>query len=678
MTLLAAQDSLHWVLFLCVVFCLGCADSARNEGARNEGNEGESRQGESRQTVAFAKSGQAPDTDSKPANATAVPSDVLAIAPGVSDQALVAPLADAYRRVDPSQDGWQSEVVGSAVQSQLNQIGNWLTTGKFDGGATWEGLCDAKLRTKLVPDDLTTEFQDGVLSVRRGSARSDLEAGDLDRLSDGPTGAGDLRTELQSFARRFRSERAAHVKFKVVRVEQPADGPSHVASTLVYLHADGLRSDSPTDVEPANATMSDQGGRTEITSTWRCRWDLSKKRPRLIGLMVEDCEVVTSTGPSNPIFVDCTEALFAHVPAYQNQLLYGTDYWRGRLCRDLGLDVVANHGLAMADVNGDMLEDIYLCQQGGLPNRLFLRESDGTLRDASLESGADWLDYSASALLLDFDNNGTRDLIVSQETRVLLMSNDGEGRFELIGEMPTTAQVFSMASCDFDQDGDLDIYVCGYNPLRAKARTGAMGEPIPYHDARNGGQNMLLRNDGNWLVTNVIDTVGMGENNNRFSFAASWEDYDNDGDFDIYVANDYGRNNLYRNEDGQFRDVAASLGVEDMSAGMAISWADFNRDGWMDFYVSNMFSAAGNRITYQRQFKATTADDRTKQEYQRHARGNSLFSNIGGQFRDESVASRTTMGRWAWGNQFIDINNDGWEDLVVANGFISTHDTGDL
>ncbi len=189
---------------------------------------------------------------------------------------------------------------------------------------------------------------------------------------------------------------------------------------------------------------------------------------------------------------------------------------------------------------------------------------------------------------------------------------------------------------------------------------------------------MLLRNDGDWQLVDVASEVGLNTNNNRFSFAAAWEDYDNDGDVDLYVANDYGRNNLYRNDEGHFRDVAAELGVEDTSAGMAVSWADFNRDGWMDFYVSNMFSAAGNRITYQRQFQAEASQE-TKQEFQRHARGNSLFANAGGRgFRDVSVSSRVTMGRWAWGNRFVDFNNDGWEDLVVANGFITAEDTGDL
>ncbi|MEM7385229.1 MAG: VCBS repeat-containing protein, partial [Verrucomicrobiota bacterium] len=94
-------------------------------------------------------------------------------------------------------------------------------------------------------------------------------------------------------------------------------------------------------------------------------------------------------------------------------------------------------------------------------------------------------------------------------------------------------------------------------------------------------------------------------------------------------------------------------------------------------YVSNMFSAAGNRITYQRQFQTSTNEE-VKNQFQRHARGNSLFRNMKGTFKDVSVDSAITMGRWAWGSRFVDFNNDGWDDILVANGFITTEDTGDL
>ena len=179
-------------------------------------------------------------------------------------------------------------------------------------------------------------------------------------------------------------------------------------------------------------------------------------------------------------------------------------------------------------------------------------------------------------------------------------------------------------------------------------------------------------------------SIGMDVNNRRFTLASSWEDYDQDGDPDLYVANDYGRNNLYRNDrdssgNAQFVDVAAEAGVEDMSAGMSVSWSDADGDGDQDLYVSNMWSSAGNRIAYQRQFQKE-ADQESITGFRRHARGNSLFLNSGnGKFKDVSIEAGVTMGRWAWGSRFADINNDGMQDIIVGNGFITqSGDTGDL
>ena len=147
---------------------------------------------------------------------------------------------------------------------------------------------------------------------------------------------------------------------------------------------------------------------------------------------------------------------------------------------------------------------------------------------------------------------------------------------------------------------------------------------------------------------------------------------------DLYVANDFGRNNLYQNQGGTFRDIAAEAGVEDMAGGMSVDWGDANQDGRMDLYIGNMFSAAGNRVTYQRQF----IDQRNAKDtagIQRMARGNTLFTATPtGTFRDASVMAGVTMGRWAWGSKFADLNNDGRQDLVVANGYITNQKVDDL
>ena len=161
------------------------------------------------------------------------------------------------------------------------------------------------------------------------------------------------------------------------------------------------------------------------------------------------------------------------------------------------------------------------------------------------------------------------------------------------------------------------------------------------------------------------------------------EDVDGDGDQDLYVANDYGRNNLYRNLLAQsgtatFVSDAATAGIEDTSFGMSVCWGDADGDGKIDLYTGNMFSGAGNRIAFQDRFQQH-APGEIKAKLQRTARGNSLFLNNGdATFRDATMTSGARQGRWAWGSIFADVNNDGFEDLVVGNGFVTGKREDDL
>ena len=588
----------------------------------------------------------ASDSEAAVPAAQAAPVSAPAVVPGLDRKRLIDPLRDAYERMDPLKDGWETEAFTAAAMTQLHALEALVAapedvTPSALGPLVTESVATAPLR----PDGAAEVFSDGRLRVRR--------SGEAVPAARGPQALAAALNELK------RGAAVVEPHFKIFRVTRQS--AREVLTSVV--------------VEVAVASADE---RRQFNAVWSCRWRTEGEAPpRLAEIGVTRHEEVVLASAA-PLFAEATASLLDGTAAYREQLLVPTDHWRARLPRDLGLDPVANHGLAIGDVNGDGLDDVYLCQQGGLPNRLLVQNADGTLRDASAESGADWLDYCAAALLVDFDNDGDRDLAIAQDFRLVVMANDGTGRFTRAFVAATKAQSFSLAAADYDADGLVDLYVCGYNPSAAALRSGAMGEPLPFHDANNGGRNILWRNRGGLQLEDVTEAVGLEQNNTRFSFAAAWEDFDNDGDQDLYVANDYGRNCLYRNTDGRFADVAAELGVEDTSSGMSVSWADFNHDGIMDLYTSNMFSSAGNRITYQNQFKAGQPEA-VRAQFQHIALGNSLFQGTrSGVFDDDSVEAGVTLGRWAWCSKFVDFNNDGWDDLLVANGFISTDDTGDL
>ncbi|MEZ5329960.1 MAG: VCBS repeat-containing protein, partial [Verrucomicrobiales bacterium] len=421
-------------------------------------------------------------------------------------------------------------------------------------------------------------------------------------------------------------------------------------------------------------------GMVQQSAQWSCTWQIEEEdgHPRLLSIRSNLLEEVETK--SDAWFSDVTVAVLGNNSSFKDQVAFGLNHWLERIDHAYGLNYFRRHGVAVGDANGDGLDDIYLCQPGGLPNRLYLRQEGGTATDASAAFGVDWLDNTASALFVDLDNDGDQDLAMTMRSGVQVLENVDNKTFQLRATLPLLDNdTLSLSAVDYDSDGDLDFFVCvGFADKNAHAKQGRHLPGFVFHDARDGGQNALFRNDRGWQFSDVTTEAGLGSNNVRHSLAASWEDYDKDGDPDLYIANDYGPNCLFRNEGGRFEEIAAASGVLDFGAGMSVSWGDYNRDGWMDLYVANMFSYAGNRIANQPEF-LQGHEKNLRDVNRRFAKGNSLFKNSpSGLFTETGGSAGVERGRWAWGSIFADINNDGWEDLFVSNGYITTEDTGDL
>jgi peroxiredoxin len=134
----------------------------------------------------------------------------------------------------------------------------------------------------------------------------------------------------------------------------------------------------------------------------------------------------------------------------------------------------------------------------------------------------------------------------------------------------------------------------------------------------------MMRNNRDGTFRDVTAQTGLDKNNTRYSFCCGWNDFNRDGWPDLYVVNDFGRKNLYRNNgNGTFTDVAAEIGVEDIGAGMSVCWFDYDNDGAEDLYVANMWTAAGERITMQDNFKSNSPGD-VRMLYHQHAMGNAV------------------------------------------------------
>ena len=406
----------------------------------------------------------------------------------------------------------------------------------------------------------------------------------------------------------------------------------------------------------------------------------------------------TRSRSKHPAYVDVTAAALGSNSSYSAQLLHGTDYWRTVLDGACGIDIYGHNGVSIGDIDGDGFDDLYVCQPGGLPNRLYRNRGDGTFEDITDSAGVGVLENTACALLVDVDNDGRQDLIVVRANGPMLFLNEGGGKFRQKANAfqfsnPPQGTFTGAAVADYDRDGWLDIYFCLYVYYQG---TDQYKYPAPYYDAENGPPNFMMRNNRDGTFSDVTAQSGLNQNNTRYSFCCAWNDFNRDGWPDLYVVNDFGRKNLYRNNgDGTFTDVAPRAGVEDIGAGMSVSWFDYNNDGVDDLYVANMWTAAGERISMQDMFQKNAASD-VRMLYHQHAMGNSLFKgrfkSAGGDtpatpnqaasrdfaFDDATDKAGVGIGRWAWSSDAWDFDHDGYADLYITNGMVSGSSRNDL
>lgn len=322
-------------------------------------------------------------------------------------------------------------------------------------------------------------------------------------------------------------------------------------------------------------------------------------------------------------------------------------------------------GLAVRDFDGDGRLD-FAAVDG--PWVYLFRNVEGGERgyhfERSLLLEAPRGNLASSVAAGDFDNDGDADLLVVyfRDAPPAVLENR-DGKLQLHGALDRGGRLQSALASDLDGDSNLDLVVLPY-PL-------AQAAPSSMLETTNGEPLRVYRGDGKLGFT----PWPLPAAPRRWSLAAISADLLRLGRPQLYVANDFGSNDLYVFEDdGGARDVAKERGLDDPGNGMSADVADLDRDGRLDLYVGNMFSKAGTRV-----LGNTVADARSKAVLEKFARGNTLYLAQGdGGFVERAAELGVNRGLWAFASVMFDSDDDGRLEVAVADGYYSDPKRKDL
>jgi hypothetical protein len=329
---------------------------------------------------------------------------------------------------------------------------------------------------------------------------------------------------------------------------------------------------------------------------------------------------------------------------------------------------VASMGAAVSivDVDRDGRPDLYVTDsKEGSQNHLFRNRGDGTFEDVAAALGVADLNHadtgvSMGAVWGDYDNDGYEDLFLYRWGRPDLFHNDGGRGFTRVTDavgLPAWANINTAVWFDYDRDGRLDLFAGGYYPesvnLWKLTSTRMMPESFEY--ATNGGRKYLFHNLGGGRFEEVSDRVGL--TSRRWALASVAADLRGTGFPDLFIANDYGVSELFANDHGRFHEIGRDAGVGFApKSGMNASVGDVLNQGRFAIYVSNISEEGillqGNNLW------VPSAPPGAPPRYENLAR-----------------AMGIDLGGWSFGAQFADLNNDGFLDLYLANGYVSASRT---